>query len=381
MLPACILAGALSAAESTMDLEKTTTELAGKFGALATDPLKPEDIRSLCESLLPKTRALAESYREELAKSNPELTDFMASRLENPTTKFEKAPVVLYGGATEAQVLDCWRTQLRHCVEAIAGLAGEEKSAVGDWMYWDDYAGARKVARPFFRARALCDATKEAQKLVELLTLPREITKIAAGEALFSDSFKTDLSAWQTFGGGEVEIKDGRLHVKGKGVTVWCAKDFENAVVSFEYNPVATAGKGAGALFAFPGSPAAGKTYEASSGSMDNYNVGIHTYHVSLFRGTGNSNLRRTGSGLRMLSLIRPDPCGEAGKRYRVEILRYAQTVQVHVDGKLCHSYVDAGCYGPCLKSGRFGVRHFSAAELESFYGDFKVCGLKVAPQ
>jgi len=180
------------------------------------------------------------------------------------------------------------------------------------------------------------------------------------------------------FGEADVSVSGGRLRVKGMGVTVWCDREFGNARVAFDYCPAKARGGSGGALFAFCGSPVAGKDLSISAGPMPNYNAGIDTYHVSLYRGnSGMTNLRRTGSGLKMLSTVKPDACAQAGVTYRVELIKYDASVQVFVNGKLIHAYVDTGCYGPVLTRGRFGLRHFSGeGEFETEYGRFQIVEL-----
>ena len=104
--------------------------------------------------------------------------------------------------------------------------------------------------------------------------------------------------------------------------------------------------------------------------------------HCSLFRGsTGRTNLRRTGQGLKMLSTVAPDACAELKRTYRVEIVKYDVSVQVHVDGRLVHAYVDAGTYGPPLRRGRFGLRHCAGGKLEAFYARFVATAAEALPQ
>ena len=266
--------------------------------------------------------------------------------------------------------------RLQRGVAAASSLMKYDPPTVKEWMM--AWVEGKKDRRSFFRAEQVRDCLKEARKLAKLLAAPRDVVRIGRGKALFEDGFSGGLSDWHTFGGGTVGTKGGRLHAKGAGITMWCRKEFGNALVCFDYSPAASAGRGAGALFAYPGTPNAGKDYSASAGPMINYNYGIVTYHCSLYRGrTGRTNLRRTGSGLKMLSTVSPDPCAQLGRTYRVEFLKRDETAQVYVDGKLIHAYVDAGVYGPPPSRGRFGIRHFSAQELEAYYDNFQVFALR----
>ncbi len=173
---------------------------------------------------------------------------------------------------------------------------------------------------------------------------------------------------------GLLGVMEGMLRMEGEACTVWCRIEAGDALVSFDFRPVSLQGKAAGSLFAFPASPLPGKDFSVSAGPMPDYNYGVATYHCSLCRGdTGMTNLRRTGRGLRMLSSVRPDPCRELGRTYRVEILKYGPTIQVFVDGRLFHSYYDAGAYGPPLSRGRFGIRHFAGGVMVSMVDDFEI--------
>jgi len=344
---------------------------AGEHPALnEIDALSAEGIKAAGE--------LAEYYRREFS-AQPELNEWLANRPEFQMTTFDRARVVLCNGSTEAEILDCWRVQLRANAEALTGIVADDPGITKNWLYWGDISGKRRAGLPFFRAQQVRDCFKEIRKLAQLLTLPRDVVGVSKGDVLFKDEFNGDLAAWQSFGSGEFITIDGRLKVKGEGATIWCARDFEDAIISFDYCPATAAKNGAGALFAFPAATMPGNSYEISAGPMEYYNAGINTYHVSLYRGSSNtSNLRRTGLGLKMLSPLNHDPCSELGRAYHVEIVKSAETIQVYVDGRLCHAYVDAGCYGPRLNRGRFGIRHFSGGELEAYYSHFEVFKVRV---
>lgn len=354
------------------DAAKTLSQLA------QTEPLPLDKIRTAADELFPVARALAEAYRKDFSTLIPELAAWLKDRDEPNAVEFDAAPVVLFGNATEEDVLSRWREQLKANLVALGGIAAND-NAFREWLYWDDMAGARGAGRPFFRVEQMRDCLREILKLQKLLTIQRAVTRLSSGNKLFSDDFSKLLPEWKAYGGADISIADGKLRVKGMGVTVWCQKPFSDARIAFDYRPVVAKGESYGALFAFPGTPVRGKDFSISAGDMPNYNRGIDTYHVSLFRGSsGKTNLRRTGIGLKMLSTVQPDACGELGKSYHVELIKSGRSVQVYVDGKLIHAYVDAGCYGAARERGCFGLRHFSGkGEFETEFANFKITEVK----
>ena len=373
-LPLSLLAG-----ESSVETETRLSDFAKALSQFAQiDPLPLDKIKTAAEELLPIARTLAETYRKDFSERIPELATWLKDRDEPKIADFKEAPVVLFGIATEDNVLARWREQLKANLVALGGIAAND-NAFREWLYWDDMAGARSAGRQFFRAEQMRDCLREILKLHKLLTLPRSVTHVSAGVKIFSDDFSKLLPEWKAYGGADISVADGKLKVKGMGVTVWCEKQFKDARIAFDYRPVVAKGDSYGALFAFPGTPVPGKDFSASAGDMPNYNRGIDTYHVSLFRGSsGKTNLRRTGIGLKMLSTVQPDACGDLGKTYHVELLKSGSSVQVYVDGKLIHAYVDAGCYGPARERGCFGLRHFSGkGEFETEFANFEITELK----
>lgn len=382
MLNGLVICGVILAGSAAqMTIQELETKLRdGCDEILAGFKRSPEAFPQLaakCDALLPFAEDLLKRTAAEVSRRVPGIAAMVAERSgARRVAVFRKAPVVLYGKATEEQVIALWKGQLGASIAAASGLMHYDQAIVKEWMM--AWVEGKSDRRAFFRAEQVRDCLMETRKLCALLSTPREIVRVDKGKALFEDAFSGDLSNWHTFGEGTIEVGDGQLHAKGAGITIWCRHEFPNALVSLDYKPAASAGAGAGALFAFPGTPVKGKDYSASSGPMVNYNYGIVTYHCSLYRGqTGRTNLRRTGSGLRMLSTVMPDPCAQLGRTYRLEFLKRDATMQVYVDGKLVHSYVDAGVYGSPPAKGRFGVRHFSAQELESFYDNFSACSLR----
>jgi hypothetical protein len=364
--------------ESVRDTAELESELRSRGMAFSAELGEPspslEKARDLAESLLEKSRTLAERYRRQCSLMVPELKEWLADRTEAPLQELREAPVVLFGSATEAEVLGSWRRQLGDCGAAVRGLLDQTPGVVRDWLYWQDREGRRKAGQPFFTAEQIRDCARESLKLISLLRLPKRVIRLRAGRRLAGGD-APEASDFKSFGSGEISWQDGALKIAGEGVSVWWMKEFSDAVLSFDFTPVK--GRG-GVLFAFPALPLASKGLEDSAGAMERYNRGLDAYHVSLCRGdSGVSNLRRTGPGLKMLSSVRPDPCASLGRTYRVEILSYHESHEVYVEGTLLHAYVDAGCYAVPLTRGRFGIRHFSGEPLECLYGKFRAEALE----
>ena len=346
---------------------------------LQTEAPAARAVVAACEALLPDVRAQTEELRTQAMGRGPELAAALKSKIEPREQALPPAEaLLLYGSVTEADCLAYWRGQLNQQGRAIQGILDGDSQTTGEWLYWEDFADERKDGRAFCEAEQIRDCIKECAKLGLLLSGPRAPTRLSRGTTLFADGFARLSPEWKTFGGGEVSCAGGRLRVSGAGNTLWCQREFGDALIAFDYQPQAAAGPGAGALFAFPGTPIPPNDYSISAGPMPRYNRGIDTYHVSLYRGnSGRTNLRRTGPGLKMLSSVQPDACAELQRAYRVEILKYGTMIQVCVDGRLVHAYVDMGVYAPPLARGRFGLRHFSAHNLECFYSRFEVANLQ----
>jgi len=341
-------------------------------------PLHAADVAASAERMLDFIRPMVREAGQELAARLPHLAGRVQERsAEPPALAFPHAPVVLYGNASEAEVISAWEAQLRMNVEGAAGFTAGDRGRFGEFMM--GWVEARPEVLDFFRAEHLRDCLREVNRLAALLAAPRKTIRVIKKQTLFKDDFTRGFGNWTCYGPGHVATDGPRLSVAGAGNTFWLAHDFADAVISLDFTPMTLEGPGAGALFAFPATPRQGFGFEASAGPMEQYNYGINTYHCSLCRGSsGVSNLRRTGRGLRLLSSVRPDPCREPGRTYHVDFLKHGVTVQVHIDGRLLHSYFDAATYGAPPTQGRFGVRHFSAQRLIAYYADVEVCELRV---
>lgn len=348
---------------------------------LSADGMHLPDAKLRADGLLEAARELTRLQHAAAEAAVSELPEYTRGNHDDfETTEFTTAPVLLYGIAQEEDVLARWREQLSANARGLAGILNAESEYQKEWLYWYDFDGTRKAAFPFFRAEQIRDCLKEIKKLLVLLSLPRKAIKVEPAQTLALDDFSRGMGEWKRCGSGEISVDGGKMNISGEGVAAWWERDFSDGVLRFEFQPVDAENGAAGALFAFPASPRPGKGYDASAGAMSNYNLGIDTYHVSLFRGsTKRSNLRRAGRGLKMLSSVQPDPCGELRRTYRVEIVKYGPSVQVFVDLRLIHAYVDAGCYGPMPASGRFGIRHFAGGRLDAYYSNFAAASLRAA--
>jgi len=287
----------------------------------------------------------------------------------------EKGIITLYANATTEEIVSLWKKQINNCARAVQGLIADDKNIVREWMM--AWVEAKPGMDVFYRHEHARDYLREIKKLTVLLATPHEARRFKAGSNVFSDNFTKDVGNWRKYGAGEMTIQNGSLKIMGSGLSVFCTNKFDNVLISFNFTPVKSDGKGPGSLFAFPARSLTSHDFESSGGPMENYNYGIDTYHVSLYRGnTGCSNLRRTGRGLRMLSTVVPDPCAELGKKYHLEIFKFDETIQVFVDGKLIHHYFDGGSFGPVLTAGCFGIRLFSGGNMEAELEDFQVSEL-----
>lgn len=116
-------------------------------------------------------------------------------------------------------------------------------------------------------------------------------------------------------------------------------------------------------------------------GTMPNYYAlkdGLQSYHVSISRfgdkgqHTETSNWRRNPGGHLVGHGI--DPCQEIGRRYRIRVVKDRGHLQMFVDGKFAHGFVDWND-APLTRPdyGKFGFRAIgSDVKIDVF--DFKVC-------
>ncbi len=299
---------------------------------------------------------------------HPEFADLIAKRSGQINVRPPAQPsMVLYAHATPVDIREAWVRQLRDVLCAVHGLLSADPPTVKEWMM--AWVEAKPGVDGFFRLEHARDYLIEAEKLAALLASEAKTVHIGQGRVIFSDDFSRDSDHWQRFGPGNLKIGQGRLWLRGSGTSVVCDQVFPNAIIAFDFTPIATgAGTtgGSGSLFAFSAAPLSDRGFTASAGPMADYNYGIDTYHVSLFRGaTGCSNLRRTGRGLRKLSHVEPDPCAQLGRTYHVELVKSGSSVQVFVDGRLIHAYVDVGAFGVVRDHGCFGIRTFAGDEME----------------
>lgn len=345
--------------------------------ALSAKPFDPAKIRAAAIPLRDSAAVLAEQYRQQgLAGKNVDLAALLKNRAAPAVKASADLTHAIYGAATVDQLRRCYAEQIRAEGAAAAGLVANDKAVTGLWMYWGDSQDGREAGLPFFRAESLRDCLNDLIKYCDLLERTDAPVRLQADTAIFADDFKTLRPDWQKFGAAEITVTDGQLTIQGEACTLWLAHDFENAVIAFDYTPL-TLKPRAGALFAFPGRPLPGFDWSDSAGAMHHYNIKIETYHASLCRGgSGMTNLRRTGTGLRMLSTVVPDPCAELLKTYRVELLTWNGMAQVYVDGNLIHAYPDAGVYGPELHKGRFGLRLFAGGEMSMRIAQFSIRSL-----
>ncbi len=326
--------------------------------------------------------------REGLAVREPRLCRRLARDSATPSvTDFARAPVVLLDNGREQQVRNSWREQLRANLDALVMLLADDTTEARRqaWLWWEDRQGDRF---PFFRSVQVRACLFEARKLVALLLAEADVSHVLRGELIVSDDFAEDRGQWQSYGEGTAMIGAGLLDTRGTPLVVWTAAEPfpDGSIATIDFIPASGTG---GLIFAFPAQPVAELDFSVSAATqmhvhvppgntdeMEPYNHGIETYHVSVHRGNGRTHLRRTGRGLKMLNVLAPDPCEDAGRTYRLAMLKRGESLQVFVDGKLIHAYVDAGVYGPVLGGGQFGLKLFGGGgegPVEFSFANFSV--------
>lgn len=338
------------------------------------------------ESLTSDVSNLVVTTGIDLIRRRPELKERIEREIaRGQVGMIAQVPVVLFGNSKEDDVLRSWRDQLKANLKQIEVISVNDPKEVSrhQWIWYEDY---RKDRRNFFCALQLRDCLKEAVKLAQLMTAKSLRHNVVKDKVIFEETFAQDFSKWRKFGEGKATIKDGMLFMKGSPLMVWTTgESFSgDCLIALDFRP--DRGRG-GVIFAFPGVPVKGLDYSVSAGRsasrshlppgnrdiMEPYNHGIHTYHVSVHR--RRTHLRRVGAGLKMLNVLQDDPCAKSGKTYRVELLKVKETFQFLVDGKLIHSYFDAGVYGPVLTKGHFGIKQFG--KLATFYDNVRIYRLK----
>lgn len=115
-----------------MDPEARWAELgtlAQSFQALAAREVADwAAVRAACDGMLPHARALAESAAPEVASRLPDLAERIRERsAEPPVIEESEAPVVLYGGAQEGDVVGAWVAQFQDQVRAAAAFVRNDR--------------------------------------------------------------------------------------------------------------------------------------------------------------------------------------------------------------------------------------------------------------
>lgn len=284
----------------------------------------------------------------------------------------ERPPVVLVGKASVEDIGRLWWQQFRMNVRAAKRLLEGNEKTVREWVGWPEWKERHSRIRP------LADALREAHKLTLLLDSSPAPLKVARGKLLFSDDFGKGTDNWLLYGPCETTMTEKGLRRRNlkprhADTATWTRREFEgNFLFEFTFIPN-VGGKGPGVLFAICARPVKeGTDLSVSVGeTMAVYNFGIHAYHFSIHRsGTGLSNGRKVGRGLRMLC-SGADPAEETGKAYRVGIGKWGATIFLLVNDTLIHQYFDARTYGPVLTAGSVGMRHWGG--LDATYADVKV--------
>jgi hypothetical protein len=285
-------------------------------------------------------------------------------------------------GSTLEEARGKWREQLRFRVRAVYEmLTGEILKPLPKWgevvgVGWRNRKNRAKRAAP------TAPALREAQVFALLLAGGSRGVKIRAGEVLFADDFSKGTGNWHLYGPGDFTADEKGMRQKNRrprnaDTHTWTKKEFEgNFLFEFDFTPN-NGGRGPGVLFSICGRPVKeGTDLSVSCGEeMGVYNFGVHAYHFSMHRGqTGICNGRKVGTGLHLIGSCTPDPAKETGKTYRVAIGKWGNSVFCVVDGKLQHSYYDAGTFSPPLPGGSCGFRHWGGAD--STYGNVKISKL-----
>lgn len=214
------------------------------------------------------------------------------------------------------------------------------------------------------------------------------------GNVLFTESFN-NLENWYHEGPGRISIEEpGTMRLElygskqgGAGCHAFCRRDFPDRI-AVEYDMKVLTSDGL--IIAFIGM--AGLNGEdlitgglpPRTGVFADYvgqDARLRSYHVSLSRynsrgeHTGVSNWRRN-PGLHLMSQG-PDLCKEIRRWYRIRIVKDGRHLQLYVNGKLAHEFVDPDELPiPLPTNGKFGFR-IIGSNIQAVIRNFRVTALE----
>lgn len=278
--------------------------------------------------------------------------------------------VALFGEMGVHEAHQCWRQQQAMNVrETLCVLQGTPHDAVRQRV-------RSRLLESIGRPTAVLEALGEVKKVGLLLSGQSSPVELSPGEKLSTTSMCASSDTWLHFGAYRLTDTPEGLRFKNKEKELYDAMMWTRDVFSGDHlvrlicTPHAGAG---GVIFAICGKARPGKDLsESAQKGMEPYNHGIDAYHVSVHReGTGVTNLRRPGKGLKMLATLGPDPCEAAERSYEIWMLKWRSSLLFFVDGKLIHHYYDAEVYGPVLQEGQMGIRHWRSTDVT--YRDFQM--------
>jgi hypothetical protein len=340
-------------------IEKNLTEV------IRLVALRPEGQEVI--DLVRETRDLTRQSRSRSGVDDTELADGEPAMSGEPGA-------ILYRDIGLVEVHRRWlEQQTMNANDALCILRGEPGDVISQRV-------RSRIPEPAGRATALIEALGEIEKVSLLLSAPLETTRVMESDILFTPGTSGNMDNWAPHGDFELTPRpDGfrftNTEREWHDAMMWTQQTFDgNHSYRTGFTPHTGPG---GVIFAICGTPKPGKDLSFSAREpMEPYNTGIDAYHVSVYReGTGMTNLRRPGSGLKMLATQNPDPCDAAERTYEIRMLRFGRSRLFLVDDVLIHHYVDAGIYGPCLEEGHIGIRHWR--NTEASYTDFTVSRLE----
>jgi hypothetical protein len=216
----------------------------------------------------------------------------------------------------------------------------------------------------------------------------------STGRLLFEESF-ANLDNWYHEGGGRMSIVEPgtmRLEILGSkaggiGSHAFCRKDFPDRIaVDYDMKVLTPNGLVIAfvAMAGLDGEDLIEGRLPARTGIFADYvgaNAKLRSYHVSLSRyndkgvHSGVSNWRRN-PGLHLMNQG-SDACKEIQRWYRIRIVKHDKHVQLHVDGRLAHEFVDPDQLPtPLPTGGKFGFRAIGS-DLKLLIRGFRVTALK----